>query len=150
MSRTRDRNLSIDDIWELYNRAEKYSVYVDEEGVDSRNLEAFLMLAALFEAVLVSLALTLLEKREDLSALRGKRDRRYGIDNAINDLYLLGALSTEEFGMLEQLKDSRNKSLHDLFRLSSEDIEEKMHALFDTYSDLFETMVEKLEKELSE
>ena len=32
--------------------------------------------------------------------------------------------------------------------MNNEEIEKEMHTLFDTYSDLFETMIEKLEKEL--
>ena len=148
MNKRKERNLSIDDIWDIYNKAKEHSIYIDEENGSSRNLEAFLLLATLFEAALVSLALTLLEKREDLSALRGKRGKRYGIENAINDLYLLGALTTEEFGLLEQLKDSRNKGVHDLFSMNNEEIEKEMHTLFDAYSELFEVMVEKLEKEL--
>ena len=148
MNKRKERNLSIDDIWDIYNKAKEHSIYIDEESGSSRNLEAFLLLTTLFEAVSISLALTLLEKREDLSALRGKRNKRYIIENAINDLYLLGVLTTEEFGQLEQFKDSRNKSIHELFRMNNEEIEKEMHTLFDTYSDLFETMIEKLEKEL--
>ena len=102
MAKKRNRKLPVEEIWVLYNRAEEYSLYVDEQGDDSKNLEAFLMLASLFEAVLVSLAITLLDTKNNLSALRGKRDKRYGIDKAINDLYLLGAVDTKEFGLLEQ------------------------------------------------
>lgn len=90
-------SVSVDEIKSLYNRATEHSLYFDEENQESRNLEAFLMLATLLEGVLTSFGLALLEKRNDLSALRGKRKNRYGIDNAINDLYLLGKINTEKF-----------------------------------------------------
>ena len=107
--------VSIEEIQRLYNRAQAPLLYFDEENQESRNLEAFLMLATLFEGVLTSFGLILLEKENDLSALRGKRKSRYGIDNAINDLYLLGKISTTEFGELEKFKDDRNKCTHEIF-----------------------------------
>ena len=106
---------SVDEIKKLYNRAREHTLYFDQENQESRNLEAFLMLATLIEGVLTRLGLAMLETRHDLSALRGKRRKRYGIDNAINDLYLLGKISTDEFGKLEKFKDDRNKFVHELF-----------------------------------
>ena len=141
----KQRKISVDDILSLYSRARGYNMYFDERGESLKNLEAFLMLSVLFEAVLTSLAFVLLEGREDLRALVGKRGKRYGIDNAINDLYFLGAINTDEFGLLEQFKNGRNDLTHDLFSLNREEIEQKSHTLFEIYSDLFTSMVAQFE-----
>ena len=120
----------------------------DEENQESRNLEAFLMLATLFEGVLTSFGLILLEKENDLSALRGKRKSRYGIDNAINDLYLLGKISTTEFGELEKFKDDRNKCTHEIFIKKNDDqIEKYAYDLFKKHETIFEKMLKKFEQE---
>ena len=141
--------VSVDEIQRLYNRATEHSLYFDEENQESRNLEAFLMLATLFEGVLTSFGLVLLEKRDDLSALRGKRKNRYGIDNAINDIYLLGKISTAEFGELEKFKDDRNKCIHEIFnKKSDEEIEKYTNGLFKKHKKTFESMTKKFEKEL--
>ncbi len=140
---------SVDEIQRLYNRATEHSLYFDEENQTSRNLEAFLMLATLLEGVLTSLGLVLLEKRNDLSALRGKRKNRYGIDNAINDIYLLGKISTKEFGELEKFKDDRNKCIHEIFnKKNDEEIEKYASDLFGEHKTIFKSMTKKLKKAL--
>jgi hypothetical protein len=141
--------VSIDEIKSLYNRATEHSLYFDGENQDSRNFEAFLMLATLLEGVLTSFGMALLEKRDDLSALRGKRKNRYGIDNAINDIYLLGKISTDEFGKLEKFKDDRNKCIHEIFnKKSDEDVERYTNGLFNEHKTIFESMTKKFEEEL--
>ena len=141
--------LSIDETRRLYNRAKNHHLFVDEENQETRKLEAFLMFAALFEGVLTSFGLILLKKRDDLSALRGKRKYRYGIDNAINDLYLLGKISTEEFGELEKFKTDRNKCIHEIVnKKNDKEIEIYTGKLFEKHKTTFEAMTEKFEKEL--
>ena len=106
------------------------------------------MLAALFEGVLTSFGLILLEKENDLSALRGKRKTRYGIDNAINDLYLLGKISTTEFGELEKFKTDRNKCTHEIFiKKNDNQIEKYASGLFAKHKTIFEKMIKKFEQE---
>ena len=141
--------VTVDEIKNLYNRATEHSLYFDEDNQNSRNLEAFLMLATLLEGVITSFGLTLLEKRDDLNALRGKRKNRYGIDNAINDLYLLGKISTDEFGELEKFKDDRNKCIHEIFnKKNDEEIEKYTSYLFKKHKTTFESMTKKFEREL--
>ncbi len=141
--------VSVDEIRRLYNRATEHSLYFDEDNQNSRNLEAFLMLATLLEGVLTSFGMALLEKRDDLSALRGKRKNRYGIDNAINDIYLLGKISTDEFGDLEKFKDDRNRCIHEIFnKKSDEEVEKYTNDLFKKHKTIFESMTKKFEKEL--
>ena len=145
----RTNGVSVDEIRRLYNRATEHSLYFDEENQDSRNLEAFLMLAILLEGVLTSFGLVLLEKRDDLSALRGKRKNRYGIDNAINDIYLLGKISATEFDELEKFKNDRNKCIHEIFnKKNDEEIEKYTNGLFKKHKTIFESMTRKFEKEL--
>ncbi len=106
------------------------------------------MLAILLEGVLTSFGLVLLGKRSDLSALLGKRKNRYGIDNAINDLYLLGKISNEEFGELERFKNDRNKCVHEIFRgQNNEKIERYTNDLFEKHKTIFEEMTEKFKEE---
>ena len=148
MPKSRQPNkISIEEIRILYNRANEHNLYVDEEGRESRKLEAFLMLATLLEGVLTSFGLISLEKRGDLSALRGKRKKRYGIDNAINDLYLLGKISTEEFSELERFKDARNKCVHEIFG-ENEQTEKHTSNLFKIHTISFENILAKFIKEL--
>ena len=142
------RRISTAEIGKLYNRAKHYSLYVDKEKNKSRSFEAFLMLATLFEGVLVTFGLVLLEKKDDLSALRGKRSHRYGIDNAINDLYLLGAISTDEFKQLEKFKSDRNTCIHEIFvKKNSDEIEQYTNELFEKHEAIFDIMTKKYEKE---
>ena len=142
------RRISTAEIGKLYNRAKHYSLYVDEENNKSRSFEAFLMLATVLEGVLVTFGLVLLEKKEDLSALRGKRSHRYGIDNAINDLYLLGAISTDEFKQLEKFKSDRNTCIHEIFvKKNSDEIEQYTNELFEKHEVIFDIMTKKYEKE---
>jgi len=82
---------SIEDIKRLYIRAGAHSRTRRLKGKETRHIEAFLLQTALLEGVLVSYGLKLLEDKTGLSALKGKRSKWYGYDNAINDLYLLGA-----------------------------------------------------------
>ena len=148
MPKSRQPNkVSIEEIRILYNRAQKHYLYVDEEGRESRNLEAFLMLSTLFEGVLTSFGLISLEKRGGLSALRSKRKQRYGIDNAINDLYLLGKISTDEFRGLEKFKAARNKCVHEIFG-ENEQTEKHTSNLFKTHTISFENILAKFIKEL--
>ena len=143
------RRVSIAEIGKLlYNRATDHSLYVDEEKNKSRSLEAFLMLATVLEGVLAEFGRVLLEKRDDLGALRGKRSRRYGIDNAINDLYLLGAISTDEFKQLEKFKSDRNTCIHEIFaKKNSDEIEQYTNELFEKHMVIFDIMTKKYEKE---
>lgn len=140
--------VSIDEIKNLYNRATDHALYFDEENQESRSLEAFLMLATLLEGVLTLLGQILLAKRDDLSALQGKRKNRYGIDNAINDIYLLGKISTEEFKKLEKFKNDRNQCIHKIFsKKNDKKIEKYTSELFDEHKVTFETMTKKFEME---
>ncbi len=142
------RRVSIAEIGKLYNRAKNHSLYVDEESNKSGSLEAFLMLATLLEGVLAEFGRVLLEKRDDLGALRGKRKDRYGIDNAINDIYLLGAISTDEFKKLEKFKSDRNKCIHEIFaKKNSDEIDKHTNNLFEKHKVIFRLMLQKLEKE---
>ena len=62
------------------------------------------------EGVLVNLGLKLLEKRKNFSGLKGKRRNKYGYDNAINDLYLMEEINTDEVNLLEKYKSKRNNA----------------------------------------
>ncbi|WP_424947245.1 hypothetical protein [Candidatus Spongiihabitans sp.] len=68
--------ISIEEIGRLYNRAEEHHLYLDKENKESRNLEAFLMLATLFEGVLVAFGLAALENGNEFNSLLGKRMMR--------------------------------------------------------------------------
>lgn len=140
---------SVEEIKALYNRAEGHNLYYDEENEETRHIEAFLPQTVLIEGVLVNLGLKLLEGRADLCALKGKRGKWYGYDNAINDLYLLGTINTEEFKKLEQFKNERNKYIHNLLSKELKNIETEVYKVYEDYKNLALDMIAKLEKKLS-
>lgn len=139
----------LDDINRLYIRASAHSrIKSRKEGEETRHIEAFLLQTALLEGVLVSLGLKSLEKRLDLSALKGKRKNRYGYDNAINDLYLLGDINTNEFKKLEQFKSKRNEYIHNLLSDDVEAVEVKIFRIYREYNGLVWTMIKRFEKKI--
>lgn len=144
---------SVEDTKLLWARAENHNLYVDQDdkGVvwETRHIEAFLLQATILEGVLVNLGLRLLENRKDLSALKGKRCNWYGYDNAINDLYLLGAINTEEFEKLEQFKAKRNEYIHNLLSKDIKTIESEVSSVYEKYKNIVLDMIAKLEKKLS-
>jgi len=97
---------------------------------------------------LTDLGLVLLSGRSNLSALYGKRSKRYGYDNAINDLYLLEEIGSDEFKMLEQYKNKRNDFIHNIL---SDDIGTTAkigRALYRQYEAFVNMMIARLEKKL--
>lgn len=139
---------SIEDIKRLYIRASAHSRTRRRKGKETRHIEAFLLQTALLEGVLVSYGLKLLDDKVDLSALRGKRVKWYGYDNAINDLYLLGAVNTEEFKKLEQFKAKRNEYIHNLLSENTEAVEGKVLRIYKEYDSLVWDMIQRLEKKV--
>lgn len=138
---------NINEIKFLYNRAQGHYLYLDDNE-DTYNIEAFLLLTALLEGVLVNYGLLLLEERDDLNALKGKRKSRYGYDNAINDLYLLKAITTDEFKKLENFKNKRNDYIHNLLRQGIKTTEKGVKKIYEDYRLLVGDMIDKLEKKL--
>ena len=67
------------------------------------------MLALLFEGILTKFGLELLKKRDNLQELYVRRQERYTIDSAINDMYLLGGVNSEEFKQLRQFQKDRKR-----------------------------------------
>lgn len=139
---------SIEDIKRLYIRAGAHSRTRRRKGKETRHIEAFLLQAALLEGVLVSYGLKLLDDKVDLSALRGKRSKWYGYDNAINDLYLLRAVNTEEFKKLEQFKAKRNEYIHNLLSENTEVVEGKVLRIYKEYDGLVWDMIQRLERKV--
>ena len=142
--------ISIDEINILHNRARGHCSSGSEED-DSQNLEGFLMLAVLFEGVMVQIALGLLKNEKNLSELynqRKKKDYRYNLNNAIDDVYLLGKINDDEFKELKKFKNIRNDFFHKVIskKENKKDIEENAHNHFNDYEDIFISMVEKLKR----
>lgn len=109
------------------------------------------MLAILMERVLTSFGLSALKKRQKLGALyerRKKPSSRYGIGDAINDVYLLGEISTKEFELLKDFQRDRNDYVHNIFTRPDDEIERRADNLFEKHQPTFELMVEKLEESL--
>lgn len=87
----------------------------------TRKFEAFLVQVLLIEGLLCELSLQSMGK--DFPCVYGKRRTRYGIDNAINDLYLLKIINDEEFKALESYKNKRNDYFHDILRKKFSDLD---------------------------
>ena len=144
---------SIEDVKRLYIRAGAHSLTEKvnkESGLEQEVLyiEVFLLQATLLEGILVNLGLKLLENRKDLIGLKGKRYAWYGYDNAINDLYLLGAVNTEEFKKLEQFKAKRNEYIHNLLSENTDVVEGKVLRIYKEYDGLVWDMIQRLEKKV--
>mgnify|MGYP001589189444 FL=1 len=139
---------SIEDIKRLYIRAGAHSRTRRRKGKETRHIEAFLLQTALLEGVLVSYGLKFLEDKADLVALKGKRGKWYGYDNAINDLYLLGAVNTDEFKKLEQFKAKRNEYIHNLLSENTDLVESKVLRIYKEYDGLVWDMIQRLEKKV--
>lgn len=140
--------MCFDDMRRLYIRARAHSRTEQKEGIERRIIEAFLLQTAILEGSLVNLGLKMLEKRPDLSALKGKRGKWYDYDNAINDLYLLGEIDTDEFKKLEQFKSKRNEYVHNLLSESAEIMEGKMLRIYREYNVLVWTMIKKFRRRI--
>lgn len=139
---------SIEDIKRLYIRAGAHSKTRRRKGKETRHIEAFLLQTALLEGVLVSYGLKLLDDKADLVALKGKRGKWYGYDNAINDLYLLGAVNTDDFKKLEQFKAKRNEYIHNLLSENTDVVEGKVLRIYKEYDSLVWDMIQRLEKKI--
>jgi len=137
-----------EDIKRLYIRARLYSKTKQKQEQETKHIEAFLLLTVILEGTLVNLALKLLEKRTDLSALYGKRRKRYDYDNVINDLYLLGEINTNEFKKLEKFRMKRNEYIHNLLSEDTEIVENKVISIYREYCGLVWTMINKFRKSI--
>jgi len=137
-----------EDIKRLYIRARSYSKTKQKQGQETKHIEAFLLLTVILEGTLVNLALKLLEKRTSLSALYGKRRKRYDYDNVINDLYLLGEINTNEFKKLEKFRMKRNDYIHNLLSEDTEIVENKVIRIYREYRGLVWTMINKFRKSI--
>ncbi len=89
-----------------------------------------------------------MDGKAHLSALKGKRNKWYGYDNAINDLYLLGAIDTEKFKKLEQFKAKRNEYIYNLLSEDTEVVESKVLRIYKEYDSLVWDMIQRLEKKV--
>jgi len=137
-----------EDIKRLYIRARSYSKTKQKQEQETKHIEAFLLLTVILEGTLVNLALKLLEKRTDLSALYGKRRKRYDYDNVINDLYLLREVSTSEFKKLEKFRMKRNEYIHNLLSEDTKIVENKVIRIYREYRGLVWTMINKFRKSI--
>lgn len=137
-----------EDIKRLYIRARSYSKTKQKQGQETKHIEAFLLLTTILEGALVNLALKLLEKRTDLSALYGKRRKRYDYDNVINDLYLIGEVNTEQFKKLEKFRMKRNEYIHNLLSEDTEIVENKVIRIYREYYGLVWKIINKFKKSI--
>ena len=138
----------IEEIKRLQFRAQTHYLYKREKDKDLNHIEAFLVQTTLFEGVLTDLGLELLKHRGNLSALLGKRNERYGYDNAINDLYLLEEIDTDDFKMLEKYKNKRNDFIHNILSDDIKTTAKSARSLYKEYEMFVSKMIKKLEKKL--
>jgi len=137
-----------EDIKRLYSRAGAHSRTRRRKGKETRRIEAFLLQTAILEGVLVNLGLKSLGKNSKLSALKRKREKWYGYDNAINDLYLMGVVKTDEFKKLEQFKAKRNEYIHNLLSEDTEIVEDKVLRIYKGYDQLVSTMIGRFKRKI--
>lgn len=136
-----DSILSI--IQKFYNKAKGHSAFYDSDNDESRNLEAFLLLSITFEKILIDIGSSLLHKNDLTEFLKIKRSPKYNLNNAINDIYLLGEISTEEFKKIDEFRKDRNNCMHKIFNKKHTSIEKDMKKLFKKHSATFEDVLGK-------
>lgn len=142
----------IEDIKSTYMRADAHSKYsrkikskiTDEVLIATRKAEAFFIQSALLEGILCEIAFKTMGKK--FPCVYGKRNNRYGLNNAIDDLYLLKVISDDEFKSLEKFKNARNKYFHTLLKQDPEKLENKLGKEYNNFEKITWDMLEKLEK----
>lgn len=134
----------IEDIKLLYKRAEGNNLYYDEINEETKKVEAFLIQSALLEGVLCEIAFKTMGKK--FPCVYGKRNSRYGLNNAIDDLYLLEVISDDEFKQLEKFKSARNKYFHTLLKQDPIKLENQLGGEYGNFEKITWRMVKKLEK----
>lgn len=136
--------LSFEDIKSLYLRAEGNYLFVDAENDERKHVEAFLLQIALFEGVLIELAIKSLRnaKREKLASKKEKEN--YNFNAAINDLYLLKNITDEEFDNLHQYRKKRNKYVHEILSRNFKKLDSEAKKAYEDGRYLLSNIIEKL------
>lgn len=143
MSKSKPK-FEIEDIKLLYKRAEGHNLYYDEINEETRKIEAFLIQSALLEGVLCEIAFRTMGTK--FPCVYGKRNGRYGLNSAIDDLYLLKVITDKEFKSLEKFKDARNKYFHTLLKQDPKQLEGQLGNEYGNFEEITWSMVKKLEK----
>lgn len=134
----------IEDIKLLYKKAEGHNLYYDEINEETRKIEAFLIQSALLEGVLCEIALRTMGHK--FPCVLEKRESHYGLNSAIDDLYLLKVISDDEFKSLGKFKNARNKYFHTLLEQNPKDLENQLGDEYSNFEEIAWNMVKKLEK----
>ena len=145
-----NNDVSINKMWNIYNRARNHYIYFDEESKNdkSRKLESFLMLAVVLEEMICSLGLKCLKEMGFKKLYEKRKNDNYSIENAINDLYLLEKISDDEFQKMKKFQKDRNECFHEILGQKNEwDIEIHANKLFDEHKRIFKLITEKLVEE---
>lgn len=141
-------DISIGEIRRLQLHARSRYLYQKERDIDLHHIEAFLIQTTLLEGVLTNLGLMVLGKEKALNALYGKRRKRYGYDNAINDLYMLNVIDTDEFKMLEGYKNKRNDFIHNILSDNIATAARKARSMYKSYEEFVDDLIGRVAKML--
>ena len=143
----------IEDIKNIYMRGDAHSKYHKEIKSEktgelleiiTRKAEAFFIQSALLEGILCEIAFKTMGKK--FPCVYGKRNSRYGLNSAIDDLYLLKVISDTQFKDLEKFKNARNKYFHTLLKQDPKKLENQLGNEYDNFEKITWEMVKKLEK----
>lgn len=152
MSKSKPK-FEIEDIKRLYIRADyknyKYKREIkNSDGeileIETRKVEAFLIQSALLEGILCEIAFKIMGT--NFPCVYGKRDKRYGLNSVIDDLYLLKVISDDECKQLEKFKNARNTYFHTLLKQNPEKLESELGKEYNNFKEITWSMVKKLEK----
>ncbi|HED37807.1 MAG TPA: hypothetical protein ENI76_06135 [Ignavibacteria bacterium] len=134
----------IEDIKLLYKKAEGHNLYYDEINEETRKVEAFLIQSALLEGILCEIASKITKNK--VPAIHTKRRDSYGLNSAIDDLYLLKIITEKEFIVLDNFRKARNNYFHNLLKQDPKKLENKLGKEYDNFEEITWGMVKKLEK----
>jgi len=143
----------IEDIKRLYERADYKNARYEKKiknsdgeviEIETRKIEASLIQSALLEGVLCEIASKISENK--VPVIYKKRNNKYGLNSAIDDLYLLKIISDKEFIALDNFRKTRNKYFHGLLKQDPKKLENQLGNEYSNFEEITWSMVRKLEK----
>jgi hypothetical protein len=143
MSKSRLK-FEIEDIKRLYTKAVGHNLYYDEINEETRKIEAFLIQSALLEGVLCELVSQIAENK--VPVIYKKRNDKYNLNNAIDDLYLLKIITEKEFTALDDFRKTRNKYFHGLLKEDPGKLEKQLGDEYSNFEEITWKMIERLEE----
>ena len=137
-------SLSIQELWELNNKAQENFLY---SGKEKRYLEAFLIQSCLLEGSLKELMILLIKKElKQSDDIIKRKEKKYRFDTVIDDLYIMRAINIKEFNDLHKYRKDRNRYIHHLIKKDYRNLNRSLKSVYQRGSSLVVNILKKLER----